>query len=78
MTTNEEYENIKVLIEQLQTKTKEVKLQMDKFNDDTDSVNWQNQNLSIENARKKIEQFKTDFEQIKKGKLSHQVSSKLH
>lgn len=51
---------------------------MDNFNDVVDSVDWQNQNLSIENARKKIEQYKTDFEQVKKGKLSHQVSSYLH
>lgn len=75
MTTIEEYENIKVLIEQLQMKTNEVKLQMDNLNEDVDLVDWQNHDLSIENTHKEIEKSKTDFEQIKKGKLSHQVSS---
>lgn len=70
---DEEYEKIKVIIEQLQGKTKEVKLKMDNFNDNIDPVGWQKQNLPIENANKKLEQYKIDFEQLKKGKLSHQV-----
>lgn len=70
----EEYKKIKEIIEQLQCKTKEVKLQLDSFKEDDGSVNYQTQNLAIENVNKKIEQYKTDFEQLKKGKLSHHVS----
>lgn len=72
--SDEEYEKIKKIIEQLKNKTKEVKYQLDSFDEDVNTVNWQKQILTIENANKKIEQYKTDFEQLKKGKLSHQVS----
>lgn len=75
MNTNQEYEKIKVIIEQLKNKTKEVKLHIDNFNDEVDVE--QNKNVSIENANKKLDQFKTDFEQLKKGKLSHQVSDEF-
>lgn len=75
LSTKEEYENIKVIIEQLQSKTNEVKLQIDNFNEDGDSTDWQKQISSLENTNKKIEQLKTDYEQLKKGKLSYKVSS---
>lgn len=70
---DEEYEKIKVIIEQLESKTKEVKLKMDNFNDNIDPVGWQKQNVPIENVNKKVEQYRMDFEQLKKGKLSHPV-----
>lgn len=75
LNSTEEYENIKVLVEKLQTKTKEVKLQMENCSKDIDSIDWQKQNLLIDNSHSKIEQYKLDFDQLKKGKLSHQVSN---
>lgn len=72
--TKEEYIKIKEIIEKLQSKTKEVRLQIENFNEDIGSVDWQNQNISIENSKKKLDQYKIEFEQLKKGKLLHQVS----
>lgn len=76
LSTKEEYESVKVIIEQLQSKTKEVKLHIDHFNEDNNSVDWQKQNSSLENNNKIIEQLKVDYEQLKKGKLSFMVSYK--
>jgi len=75
--TSEEYEKIKSMLEQLQNKTKVVKLQIDTYNKDVDTTDLQNQILAIENFHKKIEQYKSDFEQLKKGKLSYHVSNYL-
>jgi len=72
---SEEFEKIKLMIEKLQKKIKLVKCQIDTFNEDVDIVDWQNQILVIDNVHKKIEQYKSDFEQLKKGKSSHQVSN---
>lgn len=72
--TKEEYENIKIIIEQLLIKTNEVKLQIVNFNEDGDSIDLQKHNSSLEYTNKKIEQLKTDYEQLKKGKLSIKVS----
>lgn len=74
ISTKEEYENIKMIIEQLQSKTNEVKLHLDNYNEDDNSVDWQKQNSSLENTNKKIEQLKTDYELLKKGKSSYIVS----
>lgn len=74
--SKEDYEKIRNIIEQLQSKTKEVKLGIENGNEDIDLVDWQKQNISIESSKKKLEQYKTEFEQLKKGKLSHQV--RLH
>lgn len=72
--TSDEYEKIKLMIEKLQNKTKEVKLEIDNFNGVVNLVDWNNQILAIENSHKKIEQYKSDFEQLKKGKSSYEVS----
>lgn len=70
---DEEYEKIKIIIEQLQSKTKEAKLKIGNFIDNIDPIDLQKQNVLIENATKKIEQYKIDLEQLKKGKQSHAV-----
>ncbi|XP_026810785.1 uncharacterized protein LOC113552228 [Rhopalosiphum maidis] len=70
--TNEEYETIISIIEKLQNKTKLVKCHIDTFNKDVDLVDWQNQILRIDDAHKQIEQYKSDFEQLKKEKSSYQ------
>jgi len=75
--TNKEYETIISIIEKLQNKTKLVKCQIDTFNEDVDLVDWQNLILRIDDAHKQIEQYKSDFEQLKKGKSSYQVSNQL-
>jgi len=75
--TNDEFEQIKSMMEKLQNKTNEVRLQIDTFNEDVDSVNWQNQIFAIENIHKNIDQFKSEFEQLKKGKSSYEVSYQL-
>lgn len=72
--TNEEFEKIKSMMEKLQNRTKLVKCKIDSFNEDVDLANWKNQILAIENVHKKVEQYKSEFEQLKKGKLSYQVS----
>jgi len=72
--TNDEFEQIKMMMEKLQNKTKEVRNQIDTFNDDADLVDWQNQIFAIENVHKKLDQFRSEFEQIKKGKSSYEVS----
>lgn len=72
-TTNDEFEKIKSMVEKLQNKTKEVKLQVDTFNEDVDLLDCHNQILAVENVHKKIEQYKSEFEQLKKGKSSNQV-----
>lgn len=74
METSEDYKNIKLMIEQLQSKTKELKLQIDTTNEDADKADWQKQNLSLENTNKKLEKCKSEFEQLKKGKQTPQVS----
>jgi len=70
--SKEDYEKIKKIIEQLQSKTKEVKLRIENCNEDIDSVDWHKQNISIESSKKKLEQYKIEFEQLKKGKLAYQ------
>lgn len=72
--TNKEFEKIKSMMEKLQNKTKLVKREFDTVNEDIDSVDWQNQILIIENVHKKVEQYKSEFEQLKKGKSSYQVN----
>lgn len=73
--TNQEYEKIIVFLDQLQSKTKELKHQSNYLkNDLDDSVDFQKHNLSINDSNKKIEQYKVVIEQLKKGKLSYQVS----
>jgi len=75
--SNDEFEQIKSMMEKLQNKTKEVRRQIDTFNDDADLVDWQNQIIAIENCHKKLDQFKSEFEQLKKGKSSYEVSYQL-
>lgn len=69
---------IKINLELLLVKTKDVKGQIDKFNEDDESIDWQKQNLSVEHTCKNVEQCKSDFDQLKKGKLSNQVSCRVH
>lgn len=71
MNTNQEYEKTKDIIERLKKKTAEVKLHIDNFNNEVDVE--QNKSVSIENVNKKLDQYKSDFEQLKKGKLPYQV-----
>lgn len=76
--TNDEYEKIKGVVEQLKTKAKELKIQMDIPHEEIHTVNWQKQNMLVENATKKIEQSKSELDQLKKGKSSHQVISQQY
>lgn len=72
--TNEEYVKIKVYIEQLQNKAKELKLRFDNFNIiSDDSIDLQNHCLSIDNSIEKLELYKSDFEHLKKENISYQV-----
>lgn len=72
--TNEEYVKIKVYIEQLQNKAKELKLRFNNLNIiSDDSIDLQNQRLSIDNSIEKLELYKADFEHLKKENISYQV-----
>lgn len=71
--SNEEYEKIKIVLDQLQQKTKEVKSKLVHFNADSTLADSEIQGVSIENAIKKIEENKADFDQLRKGKLSPEV-----
>lgn len=74
MKSNEDYEKIKEMIEHLRNKTKELKCQIENSNESVDSVEWQKLILSIENVVKKLEQHKSEFEQLKKGRMKQEVS----
>lgn len=71
--SNEEYEKIKIVLDQLQQKTKDVKLKLVNLNTDSNLANSEVQSVSVENAIKKIEENKADFDQLRKGKLSPEV-----
>lgn len=72
---SEEYEKIKMGIEHLQTKTKSVKHQIENYSKaDVESIDLKKLSASIESANKRIEQYRTDFEHLKKNKLPNHVS----
>lgn len=74
MKSNEDYEKIKRMIDHLRSKTKELKCQIENSNECIDSIEWKKLIVSIENVVKKLEQHKSEFEQLKKGKMTQEVS----
>jgi len=74
ISTTEEYDKLKVFIERIQNRIQGLKLEIDNPIEDIELVDWSKHNLLIENSNKNFEQHKAEFEQLKKGKLTSQVS----